>query len=329
MRYLTSLYERKVNYAISVKFIMPFRVLAENAKLSDYIFINACNSRYLQKKSLDKYRLKGKIRLTVSLSYLGDMYHGRLWRCKTGSTWAKWHFKFPLRGCYRPIIFGKRVFRFPRLSASQVRDASASQRGWTICFGSGKSIRFFPCILLSDTAGIRPTRISRADAASAWSQTCPQVNRRCYVFCFSLQKQRAFLAGDRFGESGKKAVWFKCTPSQYRTSVTTPAKKRAVNFFEPDTCLDHCVERYEQLRRMVLENRDYCCQGWGLALLIHRGFVAWIYAFSKIESSQQESVGDVTSAPDRTCLAIPDTIRSQMIMSISEMVMGTLREVVL
>ena len=80
---------------------------------------------------------------------------------------------------------------------------------------------------------------------------------------------------------------------------------------------------------MVLEGKDYCCQGWGLALLIHRGFAAWIYAFSKIESSQQESVTDITSAPDRTCLAIPDTIRSQMIMSISEMVMGTLREVVL
>ena len=80
---------------------------------------------------------------------------------------------------------------------------------------------------------------------------------------------------------------------------------------------------------MVLEGKDYCCQGWGLALLIHRGFAAWIYAFSKIESSQQESVADVTLAPDKTCLAIPDTIRGQMIMSISEMVLGTLREVTL
>jgi len=80
---------------------------------------------------------------------------------------------------------------------------------------------------------------------------------------------------------------------------------------------------------MVREGRDYCCQGWGLALLIHRGFAAWIYAFSKIEPPQQESIADVTLAPDKTCLAIPDTIHGQMIMSISEMVMGTLQEVVL
>jgi hypothetical protein len=80
---------------------------------------------------------------------------------------------------------------------------------------------------------------------------------------------------------------------------------------------------------MILEGRDYCCQGWGLALLIHRGFAEWIYAFSRIESSQQQSDVPVISATDKSCLSIPDTIQGRMIMTISDMVLSTLQEVTL
>ena len=80
---------------------------------------------------------------------------------------------------------------------------------------------------------------------------------------------------------------------------------------------------------MILETRDYCCQGWGLALLIHRGFAAWVYAFSKIESSQQQSSVPVIPVSEKACLAIADTIRGRMIMTISDMVLSTLKEVTL
>jgi hypothetical protein len=80
---------------------------------------------------------------------------------------------------------------------------------------------------------------------------------------------------------------------------------------------------------MILEGKDYCCQGWGLALLIHRGFAVWIYAFSKIESSQQQSSVPVIPVPEKACLAIPDTIRGRMIMTISDMVLSALQEVAL
>ncbi len=329
MAHLISSNKRKVNYAFYVKCIMPSGVLVGYALEAIYYAINTYMNNYLRHFLFDSFEFDGIIRLTRKLSYLGDQYHGRLWRCKTGGAWAKWHFKCPSRGCYGRFIFGERVFRSPRPGAGQVRDASAGSGGWSICFNSGENIRLFSGVILSDTAGIQPTRISRPYAASTRTQACSQVDRRCYVIRFSLQKQKIFLAGDRFSESHKTAVWFERTSSQHRTSVAATVKKKAVNFFEPDTCLDHCVERYEQLRRMVLEGRDYCCQGWGLALLIHRGFTAWIYAFSKMESSQQESVAYVTLAPDKTCLAIPDTIRGQMIMAISEMALGTLQGVVL
>ena len=80
---------------------------------------------------------------------------------------------------------------------------------------------------------------------------------------------------------------------------------------------------------MILEGKDYCCQGWGLALLIHRGFAAWIYAFSKIESSQQQSAVPIPPTSDKRNLEIPDTIRGRMIMTISDMVLSILQEVAL
>jgi hypothetical protein len=80
---------------------------------------------------------------------------------------------------------------------------------------------------------------------------------------------------------------------------------------------------------MGLEGEDYCCQGWGLALLMHHGFLAWTYAFSKINSYQQQSVTPSISVPGENKLSLPNTIQSQMIMTISEMVLSTLQEVAL
>ena len=79
---------------------------------------------------------------------------------------------------------------------------------------------------------------------------------------------------------------------------------------------------------MILEARDYCCQDWGLALLIHRGFAAWIYAISKTEPFQQPPE-PTRSVPGKTNWVIPDTIRGRMIMSLSEMVLSALQEVAL
>ena len=83
------------------------------------------------------------------------------------------------------------------------------------------------------------------------------------------------------------------------------------------------------MRKMILAGKDYCCQGWGLTLLIHRGFMAWVYAFSKIESYQQQSVAPDISISAKTNVGVPDTIRDRMVMTISEMVLSTLREVAL
>jgi len=321
--------ERKANYALCVNFIMPYGDFAKQVFLgvkfrTEPFFCN-CLWHFL----LDNFLIYGIIRLTGNLSYSGDPYHERLWRCKIGSTWSKWHTKCPSGGRCRRVILRQRIFRSSRSAASQVRDAAAGSPRWNDCFAGCKNVRFFACFVLSDTACLRPARISRFDASSSRPQTCSQVDRRCDGIYFSLQKQKSVSSGDGSGNPDKTTFRIKRTSPQYRTSTTASAKKRAIDLSEPDECLDHCVERYEQLRQMILEARDYCCQGWGLALLLHRGFAAWVYAFSKIESSQKQSVVPATPVINKACLTIPDTIRGRMITTISDMVLSTLQEVAL
>ncbi len=329
MAYSNSSIKRKVYYASCVKFIMPNRAFLKCAIVAIDQTPNGFMNKMLWHITLDNSLTIGIIRLTLKLSYSGELYHGRLWRCKIAVSWKKWHFKHASCLCYGGVVFGQRILRSSRSGTSQIRDASTGSGRWATRFEGIKDVRLFPGFILSDTTFIRPTRISWPYASSARPQTCSQVNRRCNGICFGTQNKGCFLAGRRFGESDKTAVWLERPPTQHRASVATPAKKRAINFFAPDTCLDHCVERYEQLRRTVLKDRNFCCQGWGMALLNQRGFLAWIDAFSKIESYQQHSVIPVTSEPDKTNLAVPDTIRGRMIMTISEMVLSTLQEVAL
>jgi hypothetical protein len=326
---LTSQFERKVNYAFSVNRITPHVDFPGVPSIASISNKKPLYCDYLRLFLLDNSMIYGIIRLTGKLSYSGDPYHGRLWRCKIGSTWSKWHIKCPSGGCCRRVILRQRVFRPSRSAAGQVRDASAGSPRWNDCFKSCKNVRFFACFILPDTARLRPARISRLDASSSRPKTCSQANRRCDGIYFGLQKQKSVSSGNGSGNPDKTAFRIKRTSSQYRTCTAASAKKRAINLSEPDEYLDHCVERYEQLRKMILETRDYSCHGWGLALLLHRGFAAWVYAFSKIESSQQQSPVPVTPVPDKACLAIPDTIRGRMIMTISDMVLSTLQGVAL
>lgn len=326
---LMSSLERKANYAFCVNPIMPYRCSMEwifscikYALKSFY-----CNNLWLF--LLDNSLVYGIIRLTVKLSYSGDQYHGRFWRCKIGSPWPKWHIKCPSGGCCRRSIFRERVFRPSGSAASKIRNASTRAARRRASFKGSKNVRFFTCFILSDTACLRPVRISRFDASSARSQTCPQANRRCNGIYFVLQKQKSISSCNGYGNSHQTAFWVKHTSPQYRTCIAAPAKKRAVNLSKLDGCLDYCANRYEQLRQMILEGKDYCCQGWGLSLFIHRGFLAWVDAISKIESYQQQSVVPAILVPDKTTLVIPDTIRSQMIMTISDMVLSTLQGVAL
>ena len=318
--------ECKAYYAIIVKEITPYGSFVEYWEMTPNGRKEAFSGNYLRLFLLDSFPASGIIRLTGTMSYLGDRYHGRLRRCKNGSTRSKWHIEQPSGGCYRRPILGERIFRPSGHGTSQVRDASAGAARWSGSFKGIQNVWFFSCYILPDPAGLRPAGTSWPNAATARPKACSQVNRRCDGVYFGLQKQKSISSGNGFGNQDKTAFRVKRPSPQYRTSTAASAKKRAVDLSEPDECFDQCCRRYEQLRQMTLEMRDYHCHGWGLALLIHRGLAAWVHAFSKIESSQQQFV-PVTPVSDKACLAIPDTIRGRMIMTISEMVLSTLQGV--
>ena len=319
---------RKANNAYNVNLNTPHNIPVGKAFRAFNLDIVPINRVIMRLNLIDNYMMCGIIRLTFEMSYLGDRYHGRLSQCKIEGTWPKWHIKSSSGGCCKRSILRQRVFRPSRLGAGQVRDASTSAERWRVYFKSGKNVWLFSCFILPDTACLRSTRVSWPNAAQARPQTCPQINRRCDDVYFDLQKQKNFSWGNGSSSQDRRAFWIKRTSPQYRTGSAAPTKKRVVNLSEPDECLDHCVECYEQLRQMILEARDYCCQDWGLALLIHHGFAAWIYAISKIESFQQPPE-PTNSVPDKTNLVIPDTIRGRMIMTLSEMVLSALQEVAL
>ena len=118
---------RKVNYAFCVNFITPYSNFAKQALLAVKLNDKPFNCNYVWHFPLDIPIVSGIIRLTGKLSYSGDPYHGRLWRCKTGSTWSKWHIKCPSGGCCRRVILRQRVFRPSGPATGQVRDASRSK----------------------------------------------------------------------------------------------------------------------------------------------------------------------------------------------------------
>ncbi len=318
----------KANYAFYVNFITPCAYSAE----MDFTFImpiiNPFLSNYLWFLLLDSRLLFGIIRLTVKISYSGDRYHGRLWRCKTGSTCSKRHIKHSSGQNHRRVVPGRRILRPARHVASQIRDASTGQTGRNEHFASSRNIWLLPRFILSDTTCLRTPRLSRSYAASARPQVCPQINQRGDDLYRVLPKGNSGYWGNRVSFSVKAAFWSKCTSPQYRTGIAASAKKRALKLPESEKHFIFCVKRYEQLRRMILDGKDYCGRGWGLALIVHRGFMAWATAFSKIDSCQQQSES-FSSVANQTPPSLPDTIQGKIITAISDMVLSTLQGVAL
>ena len=147
--------ERKENYAFNVNSITPYSNSAKQTFAARKPTIKPFFCNHLWRFLLDNFLSFGIIRLTGKVSYSGDQYHGRLWRCKIGSTWSKWHTKYPSRRCCRQAILRQRVFRPSGFATSQVRDASTGAARWRTSFKgdlphflSPVFMRVFPCSLL-------------------------------------------------------------------------------------------------------------------------------------------------------------------------------------
>ena len=329
MTYPATRIKCKADYAFCVNFITPNTVFGKGPFYLFSLALTPFTYIHLWRFLLDTLHAYGIINLTGKMVYSGGQYHGRLWRRQIGITESTWHLEYTSGGCNRRSILKQRVFRPSRHVASQIRNAAAGPAGWNGRFNGGEDVRVFPGFVLPDPACLRSAWISRADASPERSSSRAQINRNGHGLYYRLQKTKALSSVRGTGQSHQTAFRLQCASPQHRTCLAASAKKRATHLGEPGNHFNRCTERYEQLRKMVLTSKEYCCQGWGLSLLIHRGFASWAYAFSKIESYQQQTTVPAVSISDKTNLAVPDTIRSRMIMTISEMVLSTLQEVAL
>ena len=316
---------RKANYATCVKFIVPDLRLNICMIWAYILNIKLLCGNYLRQYILDNIRYGGIIELTIQPSYIGDQYHGRLWRRKTEGSWANGHTQFSFRGCDGRVVFGQRVLRSPGSDPSQVRDASAGTPGQYVCFTGGQAVCLFQGVLLSNPASVRSEWLGRPYASTTRAQARSQADGKHPCFYYRLPQQSSLSARTWVGREDQRTIWRKRTPSQYRTSHDTPAQKRAVNVSGSSAWFERCVGRYEILRQVVLSGRPY--QRWGLALLIHRGLAAWMQAWSKIESSEQDLPVTQIPLPDQNGLTMPDSIHGQMVMALAQMVLGALQEV--
>lgn len=316
---------RKVNYATHVKFIVPGTRLHVHMIWAVEFNVGLLYGYYLRQYVLDNRRRYGIIYLTIQPSYTGDQYHGQLWRRKTEGPWANEHTQSSFRGCEGRVVLGQRVLRSPGPDPSQVRDASAGTSGQYVSFTGGQAVWVFQGVLLSNPASVRSEWVGRPYAATTRAQARSQADGEHPYFCYRLPQQSSLSACTWVGREDQRTVWRERTPSQYRTSPDTPAQKRAVNVSGSSAWFERCVGRYEILRQVVLSGRPY--QRWGLALLIHRGLAAWMQAWSKIESSEQDLPVTQILLPDQNGLTMPDLIHGQIVMALAQMVLGALQEV--
>jgi hypothetical protein len=98
---------------------------------------------------------------------------------------------------------------------------------------------------------------------------------------------------------------------------------------EPNSHLAACVECYEKLRQMILAGREYCCQGWGVGLLIHRGFMVWIETWLKTMMPTQQNLAQEQNAAYAPTLLVPESVHSPMIMILAAMILNKLQEATL
>lgn len=84
--------------------------------------------------------------------------------------------------------------------------------------------------------------------------------------------------------------------------------------------METCRQRYEQLRRHVLEGRELGTQRWGLNLLLTRGLAAWIQACQSEPAERWEPWG-MTPTTAAVAVRLAEPVQQQMAAVLAEMIL--------
>ncbi len=86
--------------------------------------------------------------------------------------------------------------------------------------------------------------------------------------------------------------------------------------------IEFCGQRYEQLRRHVLEGRELGAQRWGLNLLLTRGFAAWIQAGLSEPVDRSEPPAMTPPTPTAAvAVRLSGPVQQQMAAVLAEMIL--------
>jgi hypothetical protein len=314
-------YWRKANYAVNVKSNMP-QCLPQciwymlNILASKAIFLNILRNYFI-----DICCYCGIIVFTINTTIAGDSY-GKLQGCQNQSPKGVWDTKSTIKERNRRIVRAKRIFRFSRYSAGQIRDATPCKGRRLVGDTCSTDIWILARRLLSGKDCFRARWIPWTDSQTPWPKTCPQTNR----YRLKLYRSAAFPRQNHFyygtGYDGSKTIQAFRSSSQYRTSIDSPAKKRAVEGIGDDWINTEWTSRYEQLRREA--SQDYLSYqgGWGLALFMRQGMAAWMHAWPKPHTSGSNSARHQIFNASSDHQKLPQSLRTQVTMVLADMILN-------
>lgn len=308
---------RKANYAVIVKNIMPHSFHQLIWHILNLLTIKTILFNISINFSVDTICYYGIIIFTLNTLIIGDDY-GRLHGCQNQNFKRVWSIKLTAETRSRQIIREKRIFRPSRYGTGQIRDASPCKGRWLVGYTGGQNIWVLTGCILSGKDRLRAIWNTRSDYQTPRSKTRSQAFR-CR---FELYRSAAF---SRQSHSCCDACYYDSKtvqafppPSQYRTGIDSPAKKRAINIIGDG----EWTSRYEQLRHQATQGCLTGQGGYGLTLFMRQGMVAWMHAWPKPHTTNTNITKHQIFNATENLLELPQSLRTQITIVLADMILN-------
>lgn len=307
--------KRKYEYAVYGEVGAPAGVAA--------VAIKGVFGGVFRQKGVDEERVSGIMKLAPKALAGGDG-HDHAQRRKNRSSPEARSLTPPPGGCEGRVVLRKRVLRPSRYRPGEVRNAPPRFGGWASYHPGDQDVWILPSIVLSRPKGLYGQRPTRTHSQTARSQTRSQTLRGGHGFHLSAGQGRQISSCTSSGRNGVELLWDFSPSQEHRTCVEAIAKKRAIEAENnpcqiPSAPIEEWRFRYEDLRGQFLKQGVSSIRGWGLALFISQGLVAWMMAWpDKLTIPPSRSFGEDSGSPSGALE--PPALRDELVILLANMV---------
>jgi len=238
----------------------------------------------------------------------------------------KWYLKFPCpRGSGSPFPGGG-LFRRPRFSSGQIRNAASGPQGRHSGQRSGFELRFLATFLLQSAGGFYPGGSGRVDWQEERPEGAAQAQRGDHGFCGAEANSRSFAQSRRFTQTDPKQVRNPRASTDFGTGSGCHEKKTLLATADSVKSslaqAPELIEQYERLRQQVLCRNLSCGSRIGQAVLVSRGVVAWMRAVSQSVAS----ILPACSTMSAESIRVPDSLHEDLVRVMGEAVLTLVRQ---